>query len=575
MTGGLGGIGLEVAGWLAEQGAGAIVLNGRRAPDAAAAARVEELRGRGVEVRAEVADVTDGKAVGSLLSRLDAELPPLGGVIHSVGVLSDGALTNQDWERFERVLWPKVLGAWHLHRATEDRDLDLFVLFSSASGVLGNAGQANYAAANAFLDQLALRRRALGLPGQAIAWGAWSGVGAAEEARERIGGRLAEFGESWIAPDRGIEALSRLVEADVGRSVVLAMDWSRLPAHPPLLEAIIEGEEGTAVAASAVTPLPDLGGALPLGAGEAPDRVPAERGALRAAAFVPAGSEGRVRGPRAWDSLMAVGLRDRLNRALPGAPISNTAMFDYPDVNRLAGTPRFGAVSGGFAAPGGLAPGWSRRRPSPRPRGERRMTGSRWWEWPVGFREVRAWRLSGRCSWKAGDAVTGGRPRDHFGNGDNPEPGAYLPGLDTLDADFFGVSPLRSGSYMDPQQRMLLEVSWTALEHAGIAPRTLRGSRSGVYAGVALNEYALLISRSPQHPVQMYRYLGTSPSATVNRVSYFLGFEGPALAVETACSSSLVATHQAIAGSAAARGGSGACRRGERHPERGELRDLP
>ncbi len=116
VTGGLGGIGLEVAGWLAERGAGAIVLNGRRAPDAGAAAAVEALKERGVEVRVELADVTDEAAVRDLLHRVDAELPPLGGVIHSVGVVSDAAVENQDWGRFEEVLWPKVLGAWNVHR---------------------------------------------------------------------------------------------------------------------------------------------------------------------------------------------------------------------------------------------------------------------------------------------------------------------------------------------------------------------------------------------------------------------------------------------------------------------------
>ena len=116
-------------------------------------------------IEVEIADVTDTAALDAMLDRMDGSLPPLAGVIHSVGVLSDAALGNQDWESFETVLWPKMLGAWHLHRATVDRDLDMFVLFSSVAGVLGNPGQANHAAANAFLDQLAVHRRALGLPG--------------------------------------------------------------------------------------------------------------------------------------------------------------------------------------------------------------------------------------------------------------------------------------------------------------------------------------------------------------------------------------------------------------------------
>ena len=165
VTGGLGGIGCALAEWLAEHDAGTIVLNGRRAPAPEAQAAIDALRNRGFRVEVELADVTDAAQVDAMLARMNGTLPPLAGVIHSVGVLSDAALANQSWESFETVLWPKMLGAWHLHRATAGRDLDLFVLFSSVAGVLGNPGQANHAAANAFLDQLAAHRRATGAPG--------------------------------------------------------------------------------------------------------------------------------------------------------------------------------------------------------------------------------------------------------------------------------------------------------------------------------------------------------------------------------------------------------------------------
>ena len=226
VTGGLGGIGCAVAEWLADHGAGVIVLNGRRDPDPEAQEAIDALRSRGVRIEVELADVTDTAAIDAMLERIDANLPPLGGVIHSVGVLSDAALTNQTWESFEQVLRPKIMGAWHLHRATVDRDLDLFILFSSRVGVMGNPGQANHAAANAFLDQLAGHRRAMGLPGQAIAWGAWSEIGEAAEQRERIERRRAALGGRWFTPEQGIKALERLVRQDVTTSVVMSMDWS-------------------------------------------------------------------------------------------------------------------------------------------------------------------------------------------------------------------------------------------------------------------------------------------------------------------------------------------------------------
>ena len=178
-----------------------------------------------------------------MLARIDADMPPLGGVIHSVGVLSDAALTNQTWASFEQVLWPKIVGAWHLHKATLNHDLDLFILFSSRVGVMGNPGQSNHAAANAFLDQLAGHRRALGLPGQSIAWGAWSEIGEAAEQRERIESRRSALGGRWFTPQQGIRALEQLVKEDTTTSVVMSMDWSvfeeAVTEPPALVEELI------------------------------------------------------------------------------------------------------------------------------------------------------------------------------------------------------------------------------------------------------------------------------------------------------------------------------------------------
>ena len=243
VTGGMGGIGCALAEWLAERGAGTVVLNGRRAPDAAAERAIGALRARGFSIEVEIADVTDAAALDAMLERMDGTLPPLAGVIHSVGVLADAALGNQSWESFETVLWPKMLGAWHLHRATAERDLDMFVLFSSVAGVLGNPGQANHAAANAFLDQLAAHRRALGLPAQAVAWGAWSGLGEAEEQRERIAERREASGTGWFTPEQGFKALERLLHQDATGTAMAVVDWpvfgETLDGRPSLLEDLL------------------------------------------------------------------------------------------------------------------------------------------------------------------------------------------------------------------------------------------------------------------------------------------------------------------------------------------------
>ena len=342
VTGGLGGIGLAVAEWLTGLGAGTIVLNGRRPPDEDAQEAIRALEERGATIRVELADVSDADAVDEMLTRMDAELPPLAGVIHSVGVLSDGALTNQSWDRFETVLWPKVLGAWQLHRATADRDLDLFILFSSRVGVMGNPGQANHASANAFLDQLAGYRRALGLPGQAIAWGAWSEIGEAAEQKDRIERQRSALGGRWFTPQQGIRALDRLVRQDVTTSVVMAMDWSvfeeAVEDRPPFLEDLLSAvtEDGADAAVSSDDLLTQLASA---NAGAREDLLVTflqqELQAVLRLPSTPAPNVGFF--DLGMDSLMAVELRNRLNRALAGAcTVSNTVVFDYPDIEVLA-----------------------------------------------------------------------------------------------------------------------------------------------------------------------------------------------------------------------------------------------
>ena len=536
VTGGLGGIGLEVAGWLADAGAGAVVLNGRRAPDARAERALAALRERGAEVRVEIADVADGEAVAAMLARVERALP-LGGIFHSVGVVSDGVLENLDWDRFEEVMRPKVLGAWRLHRATLDRELDLFVLFSSVAGVFGSGGQANYAAANAFLDQLARHRRARGLPGQAIAWGPWSGVGEAEATRRRTAGSRPVSVEGWITPARGIRALARLVREDAGTSVVAALDRAELPSGAAWLGELTDG--GAERPAGGSGQLAERLRGLPVAEREAElvrfvrDEVASVLG-LRSAPPLDAGFF-----DLGMDSLTAVELRNRLHRALGGAvTVSNTAVFDHPDAARLGGQ---------LARELGDLPAASRpvrARAAPVGREEDRVA-------IVGM----ACRFPGAADLGAfrdllfagESAVTRGRPDDLLLRipGTEAAPwGGYVEGLDRFDAEFFRIAPVEA-AWLDPQQRLLLEVSWEALEDAGLDPGGLAGSRGGVYMGIGSNDYQQLLTEAE---LSIYGLTGTSFATASGRISFVLGLTGPALAVDTACSSSLVAIHQAAAG---------------------------
>ncbi len=558
VTGGLGGIGCAVAEWLADHGAGTIVLNGRRDPDPEAEEAIAALRERGVRVEVELADVTDTAAIDAMLERMDAKYPPLGGVIHSVGVLSDAALTNQTWESFEQVLRPKILGAWHLHRATMDRDLDLFILFSSRVGVMGNPGQANHAAANAFLDQLAGHRRAMGLPGQAIAWGAWSEIGEAAEQRDRIERRRAALGGRWFTPEQGIKALDKLVRQDATTSVVMSMDWSvfeeAVQDRPTLLEDMLSSTEDN---------MPDDSGAD----GDVLSRLrsaPAAGPEEVLVSFLQAEVQAVLRLPSApsptvgffdlgMDSLMAVELRNRLNRALSGEyVVSNTAVFDYPDIATLAGhlSEGLGQIGGeGDTPPPAASPEPAAPEPSPAVRSDTdgiAVVGMAC-RFPGAGDLAAFWELLE----SGADAMTDGRQDGGSWSGAVGDPaaeevacrrGAFVDGIDWFDSRFFRISPIEART-MDPQQRMLLETTWQALEDAGIDPDGLRGSRTGVYAGIGGGEYRDLFQAAGGE----HNYLGTTGSVTVGRVAFALGLEGPAMPVDMACASSLASLHQAVA----------------------------
>ena len=229
VTGGLSGLGLVTARWLAQRGAGRLVLVGRRSLTPELAATLDEFRAGGTTVVAQSVDVSDAVALGELLEFIRKDGPPLRGVVHSAGVLDDGVLIQQDADRFARVFGPKVCGGWLLDRLTRCDPLDWFVMFSSVAAILGSAGQTNYSAANAFLDLLARERSTRGLPGLSINWGAWTEVGVAVD-RDLID-RLAAQGLGAITPSQGLVAMERLLENGVAQAAVQPADWRRFVDH--------------------------------------------------------------------------------------------------------------------------------------------------------------------------------------------------------------------------------------------------------------------------------------------------------------------------------------------------------
>ena len=344
ITGGTGGMGLHQAAWLARRGARHIVLAGRRQrPELAH--RIAEIEALGAQISVRAADVADRGQLARVIEEIAASQFPLRGVIHSAGVAHDAVIANLTVDVINRVLRPKVAGAWNLHALTQDVPLDFFLLCSSAATVIGLTGLCAYTAANAYLDGLAAYRRALGLPAHAIDWGGWRGTGMAE----RVGGgrehQSMARGLYTMDPERAVEALALAIGAAGSRTCVMSVDWEefrngfpagRIPAlYEPLLPKPTVAAQPVAVVPSATILLERLQHAA---ISERPDLFFAflrDRLSKLLADNLPARLDpGQSILELGLDSLMAVEMRNSLAGAL-GINLPVTSLFDYPTPEAL------------------------------------------------------------------------------------------------------------------------------------------------------------------------------------------------------------------------------------------------
>ena len=239
VTGGLGGFGLRTARWLVEKGARQLILISRSgAASEEARIAVEELQAMGVTVHAAACDVTDKQALQTLLEDCRQQLGPLKGVVHAATVIDDSLIRNLTSEQIERVLAPKVLGAQHLHELTRDAELDLFVLFSSATTLLGNPGQSCYVAANHWLEALAAQRRYLGLAVTCARWGAIDDVGFLAR-NEKIKDALqSRMGGDALNSTLALEVLEQMILTHSATLGVMELEWSALKRFLPTAESL-------------------------------------------------------------------------------------------------------------------------------------------------------------------------------------------------------------------------------------------------------------------------------------------------------------------------------------------------
>jgi acyl transferase domain-containing protein/acyl carrier protein len=342
ITGGTGGLGLRTAEWFVAQGARHLVLVSRRGGGADAEAAVHRLAQAGAQVSIVAADVADRDAMARVVDDIQATRPALRGVIHGAGIIDDRRLTEQRWEQFQGVLPAKLHGAWILHELTETTALDFFVLFSSAASIVGNFGQGNYAAANAFLDALAHYRRQQGLVATSINWGPWDQVGIAAS-DDLIREQMARQGFVGLLSEHAFELFKRVLAADVTQQVIMHCDWqtylNQLAAPQQLFAelAVSAGLSEPEVVASAAAPgfLHELKSASPaqrqqmlrLMVQEAVQHVLGEHHTTGVALDLPLTEQG-------LDSLMAVQLRNVLGNWFHQAlPVS--LAFNYPTIDDI------------------------------------------------------------------------------------------------------------------------------------------------------------------------------------------------------------------------------------------------
>jgi NADPH:quinone reductase-like Zn-dependent oxidoreductase len=341
VTGGLGGLGLLCARWLADAGARHVVLLGRRAATEPSLAALAELRDRGVTVTVAQGDVADSAQLHRVIAAID---PPLRGVVHAAGVVDDAMIPQLTMSRFRDVMAPKVHGAWNLHTATANSSLDFFVMFSSVAALLGSPGQANYAAANAFMDALAHARRARGLHALSINWGSWAGAGMAAAVGDAHRRRWSSTGLSMIEPEDGVRMLEELLYANrTPQAAALPLVLAKLPASlgPMFADLTVHRAPSVQSAAGGATAAPGAMLATIAATPEA-ERAPVLQAFLaeQVVKVLALGPSFKVDHHRSviemgMDSLMAMELRNRVQSSL-GVQLAVSDLLKGPNINQLS-----------------------------------------------------------------------------------------------------------------------------------------------------------------------------------------------------------------------------------------------
>ncbi|MFZ5638598.1 MAG: SDR family NAD(P)-dependent oxidoreductase [Pseudomonadota bacterium] len=603
ITGGAGGLGLLFADHLAREYRAKLVLTGRSQPTPELEAKLDALRETGAEVLYVAADIATRAGAEALIAETRARFGAIHGILHAAGVIRDSFVRNKTAEEMAAVLAPKVFGTLHLDEASRDEPLDFFVAFSSLAGVAGNAGQCDYSYANHFMDSFAaLRetRRAAGLrAGRSLSinWSLWADGGM----------KLDEQTEIYFKKTLGIKPLGTVPGLDAFATGIVSdlHQFAALEGVQDKVELAWGLRRKTPPAAKAAAPAPTVQGAAP---GAAVAAAPAAGGGDLAARLQDDLSKivmdflkldaadvatDKILLDLGFDSIGLTTFANAINDKY-GLDITPVLFFDYPSLGEISKhlaaergdelaahfgggapaapvqAPASPVVSvepvGDAVAPVEFRKGWTPdafdREPASSPVAAGFDARARFMHRPiaiVGMSGVMPMSDDLDAFWEnlknSTDMISVVPPdrwrwEDYFGdplkevNKSNSKWGGFMNEVDKFDPFFFGISP-REAQMMDPQQRIFLETVWKAVEDSGQKVSDLSGTRTGVFVGVATNDYIDVMS-GHDIPLDGYSASGNSHSVLANRISFLLNLRGPSAPIDTACSSSLVALHRAV-----------------------------
>ena len=596
ITGGAGGLGLLFAEFLAKNYKAKIVLTGRSKLSAEREAKLEEIRKAGGEVVYLPADASNHEDVRSLVSECKSRYGAIHGIIHSAGVIRDSLIRNKTLDEMSAVFAPKVYGTLHLDETTKDETLDFFVTFSSLSAVAGNAGQCDYSFANSFMDSFAARREQLRIDGVrsgktlSINWSLWADGGMRPDEQTELYFRK-NLGMKPLSAGAGLEAFIHGLASErtqfamlegVQEKIEMAWGLRKKPEPAP-------APPSTQTASSPVSDAKD---------GELLKRLQNDLSQIVMESLKLDASDvplDKILLDLGFDSIGLTGYANIINEKYQ-LDITPVLFFDYPTIGDIAKylcTDRKDEIlsfyGGSGAASKNATPsaatqqqartvdaedhggatfgkGWNSvvlDRGAMRPASEADFSAEhRFVNVPiaiVGMSGVMPESDDVDEFWEnlknSKDMISVIPPErwrweDFYGdplketNKSNSKWGGFMREVDKFDPLFFGISP-REAQVMDPQQRIFLETVWKAIEDSGQKVSDLSGTRTGLFVGVATNDYANTMNRM-RVAVDGYTASGNSHAVLANRVSFLLNLRGPSAPIDTACSSSLVALHRAI-----------------------------